>query len=175
LAYGELCRRHSGVAFRTIYRITRNTQDAEDALQNSLMSAFIHLNQFDGTAAFSTWLTRIAINSALMLIRKKRAHPESALEPHGDGETREYEGIPGRSPNPESLLLESERDLHLEQAVRRLPPRLREVVELRSSKDISIKEVAATVGISTSAAKSRLSRAKNELRISLGSMQTRER
>ena len=72
LAYAELCRRHSTSIFRTIHRITRSEEDAEDGLQESLLKAFIHLNRFDGRSKFSTWLTRIAINSALMIVRKKR-------------------------------------------------------------------------------------------------------
>src|SRR5260370_39911725 len=80
LAYAELCRRHSSSIFRTIQRITRSEEDAEDGLQESLLKAFIHLNKFDGRAKFSTWLTRIAIKSALMIVREKRAHPESPFD-----------------------------------------------------------------------------------------------
>src|ERR1700674_5661096 len=71
-AYAELCRRYSNRTFKTVHRITQN---AEDAVQESLMKAFVHLGNFDGRSAFSSWLTRIAINSALMMLRKKRNHP----------------------------------------------------------------------------------------------------
>ena len=80
LAYTELCRRHSTSIFRTIFRITRSEEDAEDGLQELLLKAFLHLKKFDGRSKFSTWLTRIAINSALMIVRKKRAHPESPFD-----------------------------------------------------------------------------------------------
>jgi DNA-directed RNA polymerase specialized sigma24 family protein len=80
LAYAELCRRHSTGTFRTIHRITQSKEDAEDALQESLLKAFTHLYTFDGRSKFSTWLTRIAINSALMILRKKRAPPESSFD-----------------------------------------------------------------------------------------------
>src|SRR5271154_4050653 len=75
-AFSELWLRHSKKIFNTMYRVTRNRQDAEDALQDAFLKAFLHLNNFDGRSSFSTWLTRIAINSALMILRRKRAHPE---------------------------------------------------------------------------------------------------
>jgi RNA polymerase sigma-70 factor (ECF subfamily) len=66
-AYAELCRRHSKRTQRTVLRITRNIADAEDTLQESLLKAYMHIGEFDGRSAFSSWLTRIAINNALML------------------------------------------------------------------------------------------------------------
>ena len=66
-AYAELCRRHSQRTLQTVLRITRNIADAEDTLQESLLKAYTHIGEFDGRSAFSTWLTRIAINNALML------------------------------------------------------------------------------------------------------------
>jgi RNA polymerase sigma-70 factor (ECF subfamily) len=74
-AYAELCRRHSRRIFRTVLRITGNISDAEDTLQEALLKAYIHIGGFEGKSAFSTWLTRIAINSALMQLRKKRSQP----------------------------------------------------------------------------------------------------
>jgi DNA-directed RNA polymerase specialized sigma24 family protein len=76
-AYAELCRRHS---IRTLHVVQRITRNKEDALQESLLKAFTHLNTFDEKSKFSTWLTRIAINSALMILRKRRSHPESSSE-----------------------------------------------------------------------------------------------
>src|ERR1700722_13876114 len=87
LAFSELWNRHSKRAFNTMYRITRNHQDAEDALQDAFLKAFVHLKNFDGRSTFSTWLTRIAINSALMILRKRRAHPETSMDWSADGET----------------------------------------------------------------------------------------
>jgi RNA polymerase sigma factor (sigma-70 family) len=72
-AFDALCQPHTRRLLRNTYRITRNREDAEDALQDSFMKAFVHINKFDGRSAFSTWLTRIAINSALMIIRKRRS------------------------------------------------------------------------------------------------------
>src|SRR5579871_2039234 len=73
-AFSALCDLHSAHLLRTIYRITRNREDAEDALQDTLMRAFLHMRSFDGRAQFVTWMTRIAINSALMILRKRRRH-----------------------------------------------------------------------------------------------------
>src|SRR5580704_4133020 len=79
-AFLELWTRHSNKAFKTAYRITGNRDDAEDAFQDAWMKAYVHLNTFDGRAQFSTWLTRIATNSSLMILRTKRAHPENSME-----------------------------------------------------------------------------------------------
>ena len=75
VAFDVLCERLTPRILRSLLRITKNREDAEDALQDSLLSAFIHIAEFDGRSAFSTWLTRIAINSALMILRKKRYLP----------------------------------------------------------------------------------------------------
>jgi len=159
LAYAELCRRHSTNTFRTIHRITRSKEDAEDALQESLLKAFTHLYTFDGRSKFSTWLTRIAINSALMILRKKRAHPESPF----DRDMLSGLLISDPASNPERHFLERERDLKLRKAVGRLPPLLREATEIRYSEEVSVSEVAARTRASLVATKSRLLRARKSL------------
>src|ERR1700723_2580335 len=83
-AFVELWARHSNTAFKTAYRIMRNQDDAEDAIQEAWMKAYVHLNTFDGRAKFSTWLTRITINSALMTLRRRRTHPETSMEVDDD-------------------------------------------------------------------------------------------
>src|ERR1700678_4688641 len=85
-AYAELCRRHSPQIFRKVLRITGNTADAEDTLQEALLKAYIHIRGFEGRSAFSSWLTRIAINSALMLLRKKRSQPVCSFESGPDAD-----------------------------------------------------------------------------------------
>jgi RNA polymerase sigma-70 factor (ECF subfamily) len=82
-ALDTLYRAHAEKLFRTVHRITRNREDAEDAVQDSLLRAFLHLKSFDGRSTFSTWLTRIGINSALMILRKKRSSRE--ISAHGGG------------------------------------------------------------------------------------------
>src|SRR5580704_6859584 len=85
-AYTELCRRHSKQILRTVIRITRDVADAEDTLQEALLKAYIHIGGFEGRSAFSSWLTRIAINSALMLLRRKRSQPACSFESGPDAD-----------------------------------------------------------------------------------------
>jgi RNA polymerase sigma factor (sigma-70 family) len=170
-AYAELCRRHSSRTFRTVHRIIRNTEDAEDALQESLMKAFVHLGSFDGRSAFSSWLTRIAINSALMMLRKKRNTPTCSLEGSGDAEQSIMFEPTEPSINPEDKYLQLERKQKLGHAIGRLSPVLKGVVEIRLSQDASVEEIAESLGISTAATKSRLLRAKIQLRRPLERMQ----
>ena len=159
LAYAELCRRHSTGTFRTIHRITQSKEDAEDALQESLLKAFTHLNAFDEKSKFSTWLTRIAINSALMVLRKRRSHPESSSE--DDMLSKLQDSNPAS--DPERNIIERERDFTLRKAVRRLPPLLREPTEIRYLQEVSVSEVAARIRVSLAATKTRLLRARKSL------------
>jgi RNA polymerase sigma-70 factor (ECF subfamily) len=110
-AFEELWARHSNTAFRLVYRIIGNRDDAEDTLQDAWMKAFVHLKTFDGRSKFSTWLTRIAINSALMVLRRKRSHPETSMDWSGDGETWQQWEIPDNSLNIEDLYVKKEAEL----------------------------------------------------------------
>jgi RNA polymerase sigma factor (sigma-70 family) len=170
-AYVELCKRHSAMVLRTINRITRNKEDSEDALQDSLLRAFTHLPTFDGRSTFSTWLTRIAINSALMILRKKRARPESSFDDDAWG----YFQIPDPSLDPERRFFSREGKRVLRQAVHSLPPLLRDVTVIRYAQEASLGEVAELTGISVAAVKSRLLRARNSLRRSMGEGETTRR
>ncbi len=167
-AFVELSKRHSNRLLETTYRITRNRQDAEDALQDSLLKAFSHLKDFQERSSFSTWLTRIAINSALMILRKKRVCVEISIDGTDDPDGK-YERWEARSltEDPESRLAREEREELLRDAILRLPPVVREVVELRQARDYSAREIAQALGISIPAVKSRLSRAKSTLRAAL--------
>src|ERR1700758_4836596 len=101
-AFGILCERHEEMIFRVTFRITRNREDAEDAVQDSFLSAFVHLAGFDERSRFATWLTRIAINSALGQLRKKRGVREISMdEPSNTEETRPQLELPDRTPDPE--------------------------------------------------------------------------
>ena len=164
LAFVELWNRHSTKTLKTVLRITRNREDAEDALQESFLKAFVHLNSFDGRSKFSTWLTRIAINSALMILRRKRSFPETSMEITVQGETRQHLEIEDRSVDIEGHCARSERARHLQRAIQRLRPALRQVVDIQQSQDLSIKEIAATTGLSVAATKSRMMRARTALR-----------
>jgi RNA polymerase sigma-70 factor (ECF subfamily) len=166
LAFVELWARHSNTAFRTVYRITGNHEDAEDVIQDAWIKAYVHLNTFDGRAKFSTWLTRIAMNSALMILRRKRARPETSME-ITVGDTWPYREIADQTKNVEELYARHERVERLRRAICHLQPTLRDVVELRQSNDRSVKEIAELAGISVAATKSRLLRARKILRKAL--------
>ena len=163
-AYVELCGRYRELIFCIVQRITRNSHDTEDVLQEAWMRGFVHIRTFDGRAAFSTWLTRIAINSALMMLRKRRWHVEASLDDQKDSEVSGRLEIVEPSNGPEDTLLCKERLLLVRQAIDGLPPSLRRVAELRQSTDGSLKEMATLTGISVPATKSRLARARFALR-----------
>ena len=167
-AFVELSKRHSNRVLQTTYRITRNRQDAEDALQDSLLKAFTHLKDFQEKSSFSTWLTRIAINSALMILRKKRVCVEISID-GSDDSGEKYERWEPRSltEDPENRFARREREELLRDAILRLPPVVREAVELRQARDYSAREIAQALGISVAAVKSRLSRARLTLRAAL--------
>ena len=165
-AFTELWKRHSRTTFTRVYRITKNRADAEDVIQEVWLKAFVHLNTFDGRAKFSTWLTRIAINSALMTLRKKRSHPEAAME-YPDGETWRSREFADHTKDIERHYVKRESVERLRLAIRQLRPHLRTVIEIQQAKDGQVKEVADLAGISLSAAKSRLLRARTILRRAL--------
>jgi RNA polymerase sigma-70 factor (ECF subfamily) len=146
-------------------RITRNREDAEDAVQDSLMRAYLHIEQFQGNSAFSTWLTRILMNSALMIIRKNRnVRQESAKDFNRPGDPELNLEIPDRSPNPEQTFVQRERTRILRGAIRKLRPRMRAVVEIAQFHDLPIKETAKVLDISVAAAKGRWFHARAQLR-----------
>lgn len=168
-AFEELWVRHSNTAFKLVYRIIGNRDDAEDTLQDAWMKAFVHLKTFDGRSKFSTWLARIAINSALMVLRRKRSRPETSMDWSGDGETWQQWDVPDSNLNIEDLYLKKEAELKLKEAIECLRPPLRSVMEIQRLHYRSNKEVADAAGISVPAVKSRLLRARALLRSSLRS------
>jgi len=165
VAFDVLCERLTPRILRALFRITKNREDAEDALQDSFLSAFLHIGEFDGRSAFSTWLTRIAINSALMILRKKRTSREISLEGSADSDLQapSWE-MPDHAPNPEKRYVQLERESILRGAISTLRPTIRKVIELQQLQEHSMKETAAIIGISVTAAKARLFHAKNALR-----------
>jgi RNA polymerase sigma factor (sigma-70 family) len=163
--FEELRRRHAEKMFRVAHGIIRHHEDAEDAVQESFLSAYVHLKTFDGRAKFSTWLTRIAINTALMRVRKNRLSRELPLENTHEAlslypkrELRDF------SPNPEEVCEKQERAAMLRDAISQLRPNLRKVVELYDLQERSIGETAKILGISVAAAKARLFHARAALR-----------
>ena len=165
VAFDVLCERLAPRILRALFRITKNREDAEDALQDSFLSAFLHIREFDGRSAFSTWLTRIAINSALMILRKKRTSHETSLEGSpGSGANPASWEMPDHAANPEKRYAQYERENILRGAISTLRPTIRKVIELQQLQEHSMKETAAIIGISVPAAKARLFHAKIALR-----------
>jgi RNA polymerase sigma-70 factor (ECF subfamily) len=168
LAFVELSRRHSRRIQLHAYRILGNWEDAEDVVQDSLLRAYKHLDQFRGKCSFKTWLSRIAINSALMELRKRRARPDIACVRATDliGPLELWE-FPDHSPSPERLCASREMDVMLRGAILRLPWRYQTVTDMYHAKECSTIEIARDLGISAAAVKSRLYRARRTLRASL--------
>src|ERR1700723_1688090 len=166
-AYTELCRRHSPQIFRTVLRITGNTADAEDTLQEALLKAYSHIRGFEGRRAFSSWLTRIAINSALMLLRKKRSQPVFSFESGSETDDFKFPEPMETSHNPEESCIQSALENELTQAIRYLPPNLQVVMQIRYREDARVAQIANMLGISEAAVKSRLLRAKSKIRARL--------
>jgi RNA polymerase sigma factor (sigma-70 family) len=158
----KLYRAHAEKLFYTVRRITRNHEDAEDAVQDALLSAFLHLQSFDGRSTFSTWLTRIGINSALMILRKRRNSRE--VSAHRTGVDEMLWEVPDSAPNPERRCAERERERFLRDAITGLSPRLRRTLEFHTLQDHSLRETAAQIGISATAVKGRLHHARAALR-----------
>src|SRR5437868_10496141 len=124
--FGELCERHVKKVFRVIHWIMRNREDAEDALQDSLLNAFVHVKDFDERSRFATWLTRIAINAALMKLRKnhwKREIPMNESTP--PCELERHSEIQDDAPDPEETYRLRERSEILNTAISGLRPRAR--------------------------------------------------
>ena len=164
-AFGELCQRHAKRVFRTMLRITRNREDAEDAVQDAFLQAFRHLENFDGRSTFSTWLTRIAINSALMILRRRRNARFVSLDGPDDPDgTETHPEVADRAVDPERRYLEHERGRILRDAIGTLRPSARRVIELQQLEERSMREAARAMGITVLAAKSRLFHAKAALR-----------
>ena len=163
-AYAELCRRHSPQIFRKVLRITGNTADAEDTLQEALLKAYIHIRGFEGRSAFSTWLTRIAINSALMLLRKKHSPPVFSFESGSETDDFKLPEPMETSRNPEESCILNALENECARAIRHLSPTLQVVVQIRYREDASLAQIAKRLGISEAAVKSRLLRAKSHMR-----------
>ncbi len=164
-AFGELCKRHEKRILHFTLRITKNREDAEDALQESFLSAMVYLKNFDGRSAFSTWLTRIAINAALMKIRRSRNSRETPLQtPDEFGVERESIHLIDRSLNPEEAYAQIESAGRLRKALGRLRPRIRTAIEMRHLQDCSLRETSQRLGITQGAVKGRLFHARAALR-----------
>ena len=164
-AFAALIERHEQMIFFLSRRITRNREDAEDVTQQSFQKAFVHLNTFSGDASFSTWLTRIAINEALMLLRKKRGSREiSTDDPSAITGIAVSPEVRDSGPCPEERFWRLQQKGILNQALKQLKPETRTAIELRDLGERSVRETAQIMGASVTAVKSRLHRGRAKLR-----------
>ena len=164
-AFSDLVRHYDRRVFRMAKQITQNDDDAEDVLQESFLKAYSHLDDFQGNSKFYTWLVRIAVNEALMKLRRRRSDRTVPLdEPIDTGEDAVAREIAVWEDNPEETYGREELGNILEQAIQTLKPAYRTVFVLRDIEELSIEETAETLGLSISAVKSRLLRARLQLR-----------
>jgi len=164
-AFDKLCQRHAPKILHMTHRITRNREDAEDAVQECFLSAFVHLRSFDGRSRFSTWLARIAMNAALMKLRKNRAcRGVPTAEPVETSELELEHRLADPSPNPEERYAKNERAAILRDAVAELRPVIRKTVEIQLQQGCTLPETAKHLGISLPAAKARMFHARAALR-----------
>ncbi len=163
-AFEELVNRYERKIFRLTMNITRNREDAEDAMQDAFMKAYSHLDRFHEDSRFYTWLVRIAANEALMRLRKRRPNQFSLDEPIESEDDFVPQQIEDWKPSPEQRFAQTEMRDILRSVIEELQPDFRIVFLLRDVEGLSTEETAAAVGISEAAVKSRLLRARLKLR-----------
>lgn len=166
-AFEELVNRYERKIFRLTMNITRNHEDAEDAMQDAFLKAYSHLSGFEEGSRFYTWLVRIAANEALMRLRKRRPNLFSLDEPIEGEEDIIPREIEDWGPSPEQNYAQSEMRGILNQVIDQLDPAFRVVFVLRDVEGLSTEDTAEIVGISVAAVKSRLLRARLKLRSKL--------
>jgi RNA polymerase sigma-70 factor, ECF subfamily len=163
-AFAELREIYAPRVYRKLVTMTKNREDAEDALQDTFLRAYMALHTFEERSSFYTWVTRIAINSALMILRKRRLRPEVSF----DSSSEREEAISGfefrdTGPSPEHICVHRQSHACMLRSIWKLQPRLRQVIEMQMMDDCSIREIAQALEISQAAVKSRLSRARARL------------
>jgi RNA polymerase sigma-70 factor (ECF subfamily) len=164
-AFEILVRRYQRRILAIARRFARIREDAEDIVQQSFHKAFVHLHKFEGKSSFSTWLTRIAINEALMFLRRGRRHREVSINDlSGNEETALGLDISDPRPGPESAFLQGERNRALSEAMDKLRPGIRKAIELRELGELSTKEAAGVMGLSVEAVKGRVFNGRKKLR-----------
>ncbi len=164
-AFGELVSRYQNKIYRLAKHITQNDEDAEDVLQEAFLKAYEHIGGFQGNSKFYTWIVRIAVNEALMKLRKRKTDRTVPLdEPVDTGEEMVNREIAVWEDNPEQRYSQEEMQQILNEAVQDLKPDFRTVFVLRDIEELSTEETAESLGISIPAVKSRLLRARLALR-----------
>jgi RNA polymerase sigma-70 factor (ECF subfamily) len=163
-AFAELREIYAGRVYRKLLTMTKNREDAEDALQDTFLRAYLALPTFEERSSFYTWVMRIAINSALMILRRRRTRPEVSFD--NSNETEEAASgfeFKDTGPSPEHVCLNRQSYAYALRSIWKLQPRLRSVIEMQIGGDCSIREIAQALEISEAAVKSRLSRARARL------------
>ena len=168
-AVEALFRRYQRPLFQTALRVLGNTEDAEDALQDGLLSAYRNLKRFEGRSQFSTWLTRIVINAALMRRRSAKARPAVSLdEPPREDELPAAERFADDGLTPEQVFANTEIREMLSENLDQLSPLLRTAFVLREVQGYSTGEAAKKLGVTENTLKARLWRARHQLAERLG-------
>jgi len=163
-AFEELVFRHEHRTLAVALRITKNREDAEDVVQETFHKAFVHLRAFQQNSRFSTWLTRIAMNEAFMLLRRRRGVLEVLPDNADDSVSSAMEAFADQNPNPEESCWRRERVEHLTKAINRLGPKTRTTILLRDIEERSLEETAHILGTSTAAVKARQFHGRRKLR-----------
>lgn len=171
-AFAALIERHYGSCEKLAYSILRDREDAEDEVQNACWKAYEHIGQFQRDAKFTTWLTRIVVNQCLMRLRQLRRARLTYLE-EATGEEGKAMELPSADESPEEAVARTEVAALLQNEIKRIPPLLRHVFVLREVQQLPMPDVAERLGISVAAAKSRLLRARQEVRARLEKHQGR--
>ena len=168
-ALDTLFARNNRALYQTALRVVGNPEDAEEALQEGLLSAYRNLPRFERRSQFSTWLTRIVINAALMRRRSKRARPAISLDDWiPEGQVPLAERLADESPNPEQLYAGAELGERVSKKLAEISPVLRTAFWLREIEGLSAEEAAQVLGVSRNTLKARLWRARQELTARLG-------
>jgi RNA polymerase sigma factor (sigma-70 family) len=163
-AFETLFNRYQRRIFALAFRYTRVREDAEDVVQQTFQKAFLNLQTFEGKSSLSTWLTRIAINQALMLLRSRRGLREVPIDDSsGDEEATFARELVEASPDPEASYLQREKTQILSAAMRQLRPGMRRAIELRELRELSNRDTAAHMGVSIGAVKARVFHARRKL------------
>ena len=163
-AFEELVNRYESRIFRLTMNITQNREDAQDAAQDAFLKSFKNLEHFHGDSRFYTWLVRIAVNEALMRLRKRRPNVVSLDEPVKTDDDLIPHELQDWDPTPEQRYARTEMNSILTEAIGKLDPIFRTVFLLRDVEQVSTEETAEALGISVPAVKSRLLRARLKLR-----------
>jgi RNA polymerase sigma factor (sigma-70 family) len=162
-AFETLFNHHQRRIFVLAFRYTRIREDVEDIVQQTFQKAFVHLQKFEGKSSLSTWLTRIAINQALMLLRSRRGQHEVPIDDSSSHEATPALELADASPDPEASYLQTEKTQSLSAAMRQLRPGMRKAIELRELGELSNRDTAAHMGVSIGTVKARVFHARRKL------------